>query len=171
MSKSVGISKLPDGKKVDYSLYLVTDSTPAILGDKDIVEVVEAALQGGVTIVQYRDKTSDTADLISTGKKLHAITQKYGVPLLINDRLDVAIAVGCQGVHIGQDDIGMRCVILVKRSVLLTTTRPFNSKGNPRPRCHNRSNCLIHPRSSSSMPERRKLSRHRNHVRNTNVRS
>ncbi|KAE8442114.1 hypothetical protein EG329_003820 [Mollisiaceae sp. DMI_Dod_QoI] len=107
MSKSVGISKLPDGKKVDYSLYLVTDSTPAILGDKDIVEVVEAALQGGVTIVQYRDKTSDTADLISTGKKLHAITQKYGVPLLINDRLDVAIAVGCQGVHIGQDDIDL----------------------------------------------------------------
>ncbi|CZR61587.1 probable hydroxyethylthiazole kinase [Phialocephala subalpina] len=96
---------MPDTKKVDYSLYLVTDSTPAILGDKDIVKVVEAALQGGVTIVQYRDKTSDTGDLISTAKKLHSVTQKHRVPLLINDRIDVALAVGCEGVHIGQDDI------------------------------------------------------------------
>lgn len=98
---------MPGTKKVDYSLYLVTDSTPAILGDKDIVKVVEAALQGGVTIVQYRDKTSDTGDLISTAKKLHYVTQKHRVPLLINDRIDVALAVGCEGVHIGQDDIGM----------------------------------------------------------------
>ncbi len=91
----------------DYSLYLVTDSTPAILGDRDIVDVVEAALKGGVTIVQYREKVSDTAVLVSTAKKLHAVTQKYHVPLLINDRIDVALAVGCEGVHIGQDDRGM----------------------------------------------------------------
>lgn len=91
---------------VDYSLYLVTDSTPAILGEKDLVEVVEAACQGGTTVVQYRDKTSDTGHLIKTAKKLHAITQKFNVPLLINDRLDVALAVGCEGVHIGQDDMG-----------------------------------------------------------------
>jgi thiamine-phosphate diphosphorylase / hydroxyethylthiazole kinase len=45
---------------VEYSLYLVTDSTPAVLGNRDLVEVVEAALSGGVTICQYRDKTSDT---------------------------------------------------------------------------------------------------------------
>lgn len=95
-----------DTSTVDYSLYLVTDSTPAILGDRDIVTVVEAALQGGVTIVQYRDKTSDTGLLISTAKKLHAVTQKHNVPLLINDRVDVALAVGCEGVHIGQDDMG-----------------------------------------------------------------
>jgi len=49
---------------VDYSLYLVTDSTPAILGDKDLVGVVEAAIAGGVTIVQYREKTGDTAELV-----------------------------------------------------------------------------------------------------------
>jgi thiamine-phosphate diphosphorylase/hydroxyethylthiazole kinase len=91
---------------VDYSLYLVTDSTPNILGDKDLPQVVEAALKGGVTIVQYRDKTSDTGDLISTARRIHAVTQKYGVPLLINDRVDVALAIGCEGVHIGQDDIG-----------------------------------------------------------------
>lgn len=96
-----------DFSKVDYTLYLVTDSTPAILGSRDIVSVVSAALEGGVTIVQYRDKTSDTGILISTAKKLHAVTQKYNVPLLINDRVDVALAVGCEGVHIGQDDMGM----------------------------------------------------------------
>ena len=91
---------------VDYSLYLVTDSTPAILGERDLVEVVGAALEGGVTLVQYRDKTSETAELVSTARKLHAITQKYNVPLLINDRVDVALAVG-EGIHLGQDDLGM----------------------------------------------------------------
>lgn len=91
---------------VDYSLYLVTDSTPAILGDHDICDVVDQALRGGVTIVQYRDKTSDTGLLISTAKKIHEVTQRHHIPLLINDRVDVALAVGCEGVHLGQDDMG-----------------------------------------------------------------
>ncbi|OTA99175.1 hypothetical protein M426DRAFT_325371 [Hypoxylon sp. CI-4A] len=93
--------------EVDYSLYLVTDSTAAILGTADLCAVVEAALKGGVTCVQYRDKTSDTGDLVATGRKLHQITQRYGVPLLINDRVDVALAVGCEGVHVGQDDLDL----------------------------------------------------------------
>jgi thiamine-phosphate diphosphorylase/hydroxyethylthiazole kinase len=92
---------------IDYSLYLVTDSTAAILGERDLAEVVDAALKGGVTVVQYRDKVSDTSVLVSTARKLHAVTQKHNVPLLINDRVDVALAVGCEGVHIGQDDLGM----------------------------------------------------------------
>ncbi|KAI0592949.1 TMP-TENI-domain-containing protein [Biscogniauxia sp. FL1348] len=91
--------------KVDYSLYLVTDSTPAILGDRDLGEVVEAALKGGVTCVQYRDKTGDTGALVAAARRLHDITRRYGVPLLVNDRVDVALAVGCEGVHIGQDDM------------------------------------------------------------------
>ncbi|KAJ5737155.1 uncharacterized protein N7483_002280 [Penicillium malachiteum] len=90
---------------VDLSLYLVTDSTPAILKGRDLCTVVDEALKGGVTVVQYRDKKSDTGDLIKTAKKLHQITQKYGVPLLINDRVDVALAVGAEGVHLGQDDM------------------------------------------------------------------
>lgn len=90
---------------VDYRLYLVTDSTPAILGNKNICDVVDRALRGGVTLVQYRDKTSDTGHLIATAKKLHEVTRKYNVPLLINDRVDVALAVGCEGVHLGQDDM------------------------------------------------------------------
>jgi thiamine-phosphate diphosphorylase/hydroxyethylthiazole kinase len=95
------------GKKadVDYSLYLVTDSTPAILGGRDLVDVVDRACAGGVTVVQYRDKTSDTGVLIATGRKLHEVTRRRGVPLLINDRIDVALAVGCEGVHVGQDDM------------------------------------------------------------------
>lgn len=92
--------------RVDYSLYLVTDSTPAILGDKDICDVVDQAIRGGVTIVQYRDKTSDTGVLISTAKRLQEVTQRHNIPLLINDRVDVALAVGCEGVHLGQDDMG-----------------------------------------------------------------
>lgn len=90
---------------IDYSLYLVTDSTPGILGDRDLVEVVEAALKGGVTVVQYRDKTSDTADLIRMGKRLHEVTQRYNVPLLINDRVDVALAVGAEGVYVAKKSL------------------------------------------------------------------
>ncbi|KAL5351317.1 thiamine biosynthetic bifunctional enzyme [Pseudogymnoascus australis] len=95
-------------KSVDYSLYLVTDSTPAILGDASLVDVVEAALEGGVTIVQYRDKSTETGVMVDTARRLHAVTKKYNVPLLINDRVDVALAVGCEGVHIGQDDIDIK---------------------------------------------------------------
>ncbi|EXJ82693.1 hypothetical protein A1O3_06507 [Capronia epimyces CBS 606.96] len=91
---------------VDWSLYLVTDSTPAILGGKDIVQVVDQAIQGGVTLVQYRDKHADTGVMVDIASKLHAVTRKYNVPLLINDRLDVCQAVGAEGVHIGQDDMG-----------------------------------------------------------------
>jgi len=93
--------------KLDLSLYLVTDSTPEILGDKDICHVVEEALKGGVTLVQYRDKHADTSVLIETASKLHTVTKQYNVPLLINDRLDVCLAVGAEGVHIGQDDMSL----------------------------------------------------------------
>ncbi|KAK5078802.1 thiamine biosynthetic bifunctional enzyme [Lithohypha guttulata] len=90
---------------LDLSLYLVTDSTPDILGDKDLCHVVEEAIKGGVTVVQYRDKHADTGQLITTAKRLHVITKRYGVPLLINDRLDVCLAAGTEGVHIGQEDV------------------------------------------------------------------
>ncbi|KAL8388608.1 hypothetical protein RB595_009096 [Gaeumannomyces hyphopodioides] len=94
-------------RNVDYSLYLVTDSTPAILGGRDICAVVEQALRGGVTVVQYRDKTSDTRELVDVATRLHRLTREHNVPLLINDRVDVALAVGCEGVHLGQDDMSL----------------------------------------------------------------
>jgi len=89
----------------DLTLYLVTDSTPAILGERDLCRVVEEAVKGGVTIVQYRDKHAETSDMITTAQKLHKITRKYQIPLLVNDRVDVASAVGAEGVHLGQDDM------------------------------------------------------------------
>jgi len=111
-----------DKQRADYSLYLVTDSTPKILpAGKSVCDVVEAALRGnsdggsggeggggGVTCVQYREKHADTGAMIATARELHVITRKYGRPLLINDRVDVALAVGCEGVHIGQDDIDVQ---------------------------------------------------------------
>lgn len=96
---------MPKKDAIDYTLYLVTDSTPEILGNRDICQVVEDAIAGGVTIVQYRDKTSDTAVLIQVAQRLHRITSSRNVPLLINDRVDVALAIGCEGVHLGQDDM------------------------------------------------------------------
>lgn len=95
----------PTNSNLDLSLYLVTDSTPALLGDKDLAQVVEAAINGGVTIVQYRDKHSDTAVLIDTARRLLEVTRRHHIPLLINDRVDVCLAIGAEGVHIGQDDM------------------------------------------------------------------
>ncbi|MBE3044514.1 thiamine phosphate synthase [Candidatus Bathyarchaeota archaeon] len=112
---------------VDYSLYLVTDSTPAILGDRPLASVVEAALRGGVSVVQLRDKTSDTGALIATARELHALTRKFGVPLLINDRVDVALAVGCEGVHIGQDDMGSSSLSFRPLAMGELTTGPLYS--------------------------------------------
>lgn len=60
----------------------------------------------GVTVVQYRDKASSSRELQETASKLHEVTQRFGVPLIINDRLDIALAVGAEGVHLGQDDLG-----------------------------------------------------------------
>lgn len=61
----------------------------------------------GVTVVQYRDKTASTRNLIETAKRLHDITKEFGVPLIINDRIDVALAIGAEGIHVGQDDMGL----------------------------------------------------------------
>ncbi len=92
---------------LDLTLYLVTDSTPNVLGNGDLLHVVEEAVKGGVSIVQYRDKHAETGELISTAAKLHEVTKRSAVPLLINDRVDVALAVGAEGVHLGQDDMSI----------------------------------------------------------------
>lgn len=90
---------------LDLSLYLVT-SSDLLSSDTTLAKHVEAAIKGGVSVVQLREKKLDTGPFVRLAKELHAVTQKYGVPLLINDRVDVALAVGCEGVHIGQDDLG-----------------------------------------------------------------
>ncbi|KAI8069446.1 Hydroxyethylthiazole kinase family-domain-containing protein [Gongronella butleri] len=95
---------MPGPKEVDYSLYLVTDSTLVPQGETLLAQV-EKALQGGATIVQLREKDLDTGDFIKGAKQIKQLTDAYNVPLLINDRVDVALAVDADGVHIGQDDM------------------------------------------------------------------
>lgn len=84
-------------------LYLVTD--PGLSGGRSQAEIVAAAVRGGVTAVQLRDKTASTRELCRVGRELAAICRRSGVLLLINDRADVAAAVGADGVHLGQDDL------------------------------------------------------------------
>jgi thiamine-phosphate diphosphorylase/hydroxyethylthiazole kinase len=88
---------------LDLSLYLVTDSGLLPPGTT-LTEHVFKAIRGGATIVQLREKKLNTRDFINLGRELHKITKALEVPLLINDRIDVALAVGCEGVHIGWDD-------------------------------------------------------------------
>lgn len=89
--------------KIDYSCYLVTDES--CLNGKDLCEAVREALEGGVTMVQYRAKDADGGTMYEMGKKLKAICDEFSVPLIINDRVDVALAVGAAGVHLGQSDL------------------------------------------------------------------
>lgn len=88
---------------VDYSLYLVTDR--GILGDRDFFKAVEAAIKGGVTVVQLREKDISSLDFYNIAVKLKELVHRYNVPLIINDRLDIALAVDADGLHIGQSDL------------------------------------------------------------------
>lgn len=84
-------------------LYLVTDR-PLSLG-RDIGWIVEEAVKGGATMVQLREKDIDTREFIALARQLQPILKEAGVPLIINDRVDVALAVDADGVHIGQSDM------------------------------------------------------------------
>lgn len=89
--------------EVDYSIYLVTDED--CLKGRPLLPCVEEALAAGVTLVQYRAKHADGGRLYAEASALKKLCDKYNVPLIINDRLDVAQAVGAAGVHLGQDDL------------------------------------------------------------------
>ncbi|KAI9014696.1 TMP-TENI-domain-containing protein [Gaertneriomyces semiglobifer] len=91
-------------KAFDLSLYLVTDQRLLPAG-VDLVTAVAAAIDGGVTLVQLREKSLDTKTFVATAQQILLVCRARNVPLLINDRLDVAIAVGADGVHIGQGDM------------------------------------------------------------------
>ena len=83
-------------------LYAVTDR--AWVGRQTLPEQVEAALKGGATCVQLREKELDGAAFLEEAKVLAALCRRYGVPLIINDNVEVALASGADGVHVGQDD-------------------------------------------------------------------
>ena len=88
---------------MNYSIYLVTDSN--CIGERPLLECVEEALKGGVTLVQYRSKETDGGIMYKDALALRELCDKYQVPLIVNDRVDVALAVGAAGVHLGQDDL------------------------------------------------------------------
>ena len=94
--------------KIDYSIYLVTDRD--LMSTETLEEAVEQAIIGGCTLVQLREKDCSSLDFYNTAVKVKQITDKYNVPLLINDRLDIALAVDAAGVHVGQSDLPVAVV-------------------------------------------------------------
>lgn len=87
----------------DYSLYLVTDRS--LMTTDTLSEAVEQANLGGCTMVQLREKNISSLDFFKLATEIKAVTDSFGVPLIINDRIDIALAVHAAGVHIGQSDI------------------------------------------------------------------
>lgn len=90
-------------KELNTKLYFITDSTN--YGEEEFLFRIEEALKGGVTLLQLREKEKDTREYIELAKKVHSITKKYHIPLIIDDRVDVALAINAEGVHLGQSDM------------------------------------------------------------------
>ena len=89
--------------KFDSSMYFITDSSN--YSEEEFLHRVEQALVGGVTLLQLREKDKTTREYIDLANKVHALTKKYNVPLIIDDRVDVALAIDAEGVHVGQSDM------------------------------------------------------------------
>jgi thiamine-phosphate pyrophosphorylase len=89
--------------KIDYTLYLVTDRE--LMFAESIESCVEQAILGGCTVVQLREKTASSQEFFDTALRVRKITSRLNVPLIINDRADIALAVDADGVHIGQEDL------------------------------------------------------------------
>lgn len=108
---------------LDYSLYLVTDCQ--CLKNESPERAVEQAILGGVTLVQLREKQRDSKEFYQQALRIKAICHQYHVPLLINDRVDIALAVEADGVHIGQSDLPAKVVrgILGKNKIMGVSAR------------------------------------------------
>ncbi|SNS25111.1 thiamine-phosphate diphosphorylase [Anaerovirgula multivorans] len=103
---------------IDYSLYLITDRL--LVGDKDFFDAITYALNGGVTLLQVREKNIDSKNFYNIALKLKQIAREFNVPLIVNDRLDIALAIDADGLHIGQNDLPIDVVrsILGKDKIL-----------------------------------------------------
>ena len=89
--------------EIDYSLYLVTDR--GLMTTPTLEEAVEQAIDGGCTLVQLREKNASSREFYRSAVSVKKVTDRRGVPLIINDRLDIALASGAAGVHLGQSDL------------------------------------------------------------------
>ena len=118
-------------KKIDYSLYLVTDRT-CIKNQLSLKDAVEQAIKGGVSIVQLREKNISTLEFYNLSKEVQVITKKYNIPLIINDRLDIALAINADGLHIGQDDMPCNIArkILGKNKIIGVSASNYNEAIN-----------------------------------------
>ncbi len=90
-------------KQFDRSLYFITDSTN--YPEEEFLYRVERALKGGATLLQLREKNKSTREYIALAEKVHEIAKRYNVPLIIDDRVDVALAIDAEGVHVGAEDM------------------------------------------------------------------
>jgi thiamine-phosphate pyrophosphorylase len=88
---------------IDYTLYIVTDRS--LMSSKTLENAVTDAIAGGATVIQLREKDVSSREFYELALRIHHITEKAGVPLIINDRIDIALAVNAEGVHIGQSDL------------------------------------------------------------------
>ena len=109
-------------KRFDTSLYLITEAS---IGHERMLEQVRKGIEGGVTLVQLREKSGTTREMIDIATRLHKITASYGVPLIIDDRVDVALAVGAEGVHLGKEDMPVDVArkILGKNKIIGATAK------------------------------------------------
>lgn len=89
--------------KIDSTLYFITDSSG--FSEEEFLFRVESACRGGVTILQLREKEKTTREYLHLAEKVHEITTRFNIPLIIDDRLDIALAADTEGVHLGQSDL------------------------------------------------------------------
>ena len=114
-------------KKFDYTLYLVTDR--GLMSTENLETAVEKAIEGGVTMVQLREKSASSREFYEQAVRIKEITDRYGVPLIVNDRIDIALAVGADGVHIGQSDLPATVARkIIGREMLLGVSASFLSE-------------------------------------------
>ena len=106
----------------ECTLYLITDRN--LSRGRSTVDVVRAALAGGVDIVQLRDKEAEAAAIVEEGLRVHELTARYQVPLIVNDRIDIALAIEAEGAHVGQTDMpaGMARKLLPAPNLLGVST-------------------------------------------------
>ena len=90
------------GMKLDLRVYVITTTLPHL--GRDHLAIAEAAVRGGATVLQFRDKTMRDAEFAATATRILSIARQGGVPLIVNDRVEIAAAIGAEGVHVGRAD-------------------------------------------------------------------
>lgn len=108
-------------------MYVIADRKAA--GCRPILDLVQAAIRGGATVVQLREKAATTREMVELGRALHGLTAATGIPLIVNDRIDVALAVGAEGVHLGVDDMPVVLARQILGPARIIGASPETTKG------------------------------------------